>query len=104
MDYQEDQRFVPGSFWALYRDERQRLTEAREVILAAYGLCEDMAQLLAERCGEVHFRDGIDEQEVLERALAGLVSAGSQFTRPQAEWILRRSAELLDWEEWLPPD
>lgn len=102
MAYDENQTFIPESFWALYRDTRQRLTEPRDAIVAAYGLCEDMAQLLVERCRTLQFRLGIAEHDVLSRILAGLVSAESQFSRVQAEWIVRRTAELLDWQHALP--
>lgn len=102
MSYDENQTFVPESFRALYRDECQRLTEPRELILQAYELCEDMAQLLIEHCRTVHFRDGVDEHQVLERVHAGLTVAESQFTRPQAGWVIQRTAELLGWQLWVP--
>jgi hypothetical protein len=102
MAYDENQTFLPESFSALYRDERQRLTEPKEAILGYYELCEDMAQMLVEHCRTVHFRDGVDERQVLERCHAGLVTQGSAFTEPQAEWVIRRTAELLEWQHWVP--
>ena len=102
MAYDENQTFLPDSFTALYRDQRQRLTESKETILGYYELCEDMAQMLIEHCRAAHLGAGINEQQILERCHAGLVAPGSAFTAPQAEWVIRRTAELLEWQHWVP--
>ena len=94
MAFEENQVFVPDSFWALYRNERQRLTEPKEVILGYYELCEDMAQLLVERCSAAHAA-GIDEGQVLRRCRDGL--AATDFNPAQAQWIITRTAELMGW-------
>ena len=70
----DNQTFVAESFVAIYRDARQRLTASREAIAARYELCEDMANLMTEHCRTIHFRDGVDEGEVLKRCHQGLLT------------------------------
>jgi hypothetical protein len=96
-DFDENQVHVPDSFIALYRDARERLTAPRATIAQRYELCEDLANLLTEHCSTVHFRDGVDEATVLERCRDGLLVAPSSVEPPEAEWVVRRTAELLGW-------
>jgi hypothetical protein len=95
--YDDNQTFIPDSFIALYRDARNRLTAPRETIAARYELCEDLANLLTEHCSTVHFRDGVDEATVLGRCHQGLLAPPATVEAPEAEWVLRRTAELLGW-------
>ena len=101
-DYDENQTQVPESFIALYRDARDRLTAPRETIAARYELCEDLANLLTDHCSSVHFRDGLDEATVLSRCHAGLLVSPTTVEPPEAEWVVRRTAELLGWPVDLP--
>ena len=101
-DYDENQTQVPESFIALYRDARDRLTAPRETIAARYELCEDLATLLTDHCSTVHFRDGLDEATVLSRCHAGLLASPTTVEPPEAEWVVRRTAELLGWPVDLP--
>ena len=96
-DYDENQTAVPESFIALYRDARNRLTAPRETIAARYELCEDLANLLTDHCSNVHFRDGVDEGTVLSRVHQGLLAPPATVEPPEAEWVVRRTAELLGW-------
>jgi hypothetical protein len=95
--HDDNQTFVPDSFIALYRDARNRLTAPRETIAARYDLCEDLANLLTEHCSTVHFRDGVDEGTVLRRCHQGLLVEPATVVPPEAEWVVRRTAELLGW-------
>ena len=95
--YDDNQTFVPDSFIALYRDARNRLTVPRETIAARYELCEDMAALLTDHCSTVHFRDGVDEAQVLQRVHRGLLAPPTTLAAFEAEWVVRRTAELLGW-------
>ena len=97
----DNQTFVAESFIAIYRDARQRLTASREAIAARYELCEDMANLMTEHCRTIHFRDGVDEGEVLRRCHQGLLTRPATFEAAEAEWVVRRTAELLEWPQ--PP-
>jgi hypothetical protein len=96
--YDDNQTFVPDSFIALYRDARNRLTASRETIAARYDLCEDLANLLIDQCSTVHFRDGVDEGTVLGRCHRGLLVEPAAVAPPEAEWVVRRTAELLGWQ------
>ena len=106
MSFSDDgnQTLVPDSFIALYRDTRNRLTAPREHIATRYELCEDLANLLTDHASTIHFRDGIDEAEVLRRCHRGLLVEPASVEPPEAEWVVRRTAELLNWPVDLPLD
>jgi hypothetical protein len=93
----DNQTLVPDSFIALYRDARHRLTAPRDTIAQRYELCEDMAQMLTEHCSNIHFRDGVDEAEVLRRCHRGLLAPPTTVETADAQWVVRRTAELLGW-------
>jgi len=95
--YDDNQTFVPDSFIALYRDARNRLIVPRETVAARYELCEDLANLLTDHCSTVHFRDGVDEATVLSRCHLGLLAPPTTVEPLEAEWVVRRTAELLGW-------
>ena len=47
---------------------------------------------------------GVTERDVLERTHAGLLTEPSSVTPTEAEWVLRRLAELLGWDgAWPAP-
>ena len=98
----DSQILVPDSFIGVYSDARRRLTATRAVIAERYELCEDMATMLVDHCRTVHFRDGVDEGEILDRVLQGLLAPPATLEAAEAEWVARRTAELLDWP-WAPP-
>ena len=106
MSFSDDgnQTLVPDSFIGLYRDTRNRLTAPREHIATRYELCEDLANLLTDHASTIHFRDGIDEAEVLRRCHRGLLVEPASVEPPEAEWVVRRTAELLNWPVDLPLD
>jgi len=95
--YDDNQTFVPDSFIELYQDARGRLTIGKPELAALYEFSEDMAQLLVDQCQLIHHRDGVDEDQILTRCFAGLVAEPTSLAPPQAQWIVRRSAELLQW-------
>lgn len=88
---------IPPSFTALYTDARRRLQVPVPELRARYELCEDLAHHLTEHCRGIHVEIGVDEQEVLQRCLAGLQSADSGVSAIEADWIVTRLAELLGW-------
>lgn len=63
-----------------------------------YQLCEDLAQALTERAATARFKSGEAECEVLEKIRCALTTAESHVQPPEAAWIVRRLAELLDWK------
>jgi hypothetical protein len=96
MDH-DHQIFIPDSFTALHATPSGRLTLARAELVARYELCEDMANVLVEHCQAIHFRDGVDEVEVLRRCHRGLLVEPAVLTPAQARWVVTRTAELLGW-------
>lgn len=89
---------VPPSFVALYRSPSgHRLTEPMATVRRRYELCEDLAQMLTEQAATIRFKSDASEEAVLATIQAGLEAAQSPVQPPEAEWVARRLAELLDW-------
>ena len=94
-DYQIE---IPPSFLSLHVDAgRQKPNATREVIAARYELCEDLANLLTETAKNMFFSLGITERDVLERCHRGLIGEGAVVNDDEAQWVIRRLAELLEW-------
>ena len=89
----------PQSFMAFYTTPgRDRPNAPQAQVLARYEQCEDMAHVLAEQAQTVVAKEGISEQEVLERCHRGLLGETSGFNEKEALWVTCRLAELLGWE------
>jgi hypothetical protein len=87
---------VPPSFLALFTSPSgQRLTQPMSTVRVRYELCEDLAQMLTEQAS-AHGSGGA-EREVLEKMHTGLGGEGSPVQPPEATWVIRRLAELLNW-------
>jgi len=99
---------IPPSFMALFIEPgRQKPNATRQVVAARYELCEDLASLLTETAKNMLFSLGISEQHVLERCHRGLTTTGSEsavVSEAEAQWVIRRLAELLDWQAHLSGD
>ena len=54
--------------------------------------------MLTEPAKSMLFSLGIAEEDVLVKCHQGLISEGAVVTVPEAGWVIRRLAELLDWE------
>jgi hypothetical protein len=94
----ESQLYVPPSFVALFVDPgRVKPRAPRSEIAARYELCEDLAQQLVDHANALLHGHGISEDEVLRRCHRGLANADSGIDTREAEWVVRRLAELLDW-------
>ena len=99
MNDDANQILVPDSFVALYTTPgRHRLTEPMSHVRERYELCEDLAQMLTEQAGLKLHELGVAEQDVLEKMLQGLTQETSPVQAPEARWVVRRLAELLNWE------
>ena len=94
-DYQID---IPPSFFEVYTDARQRLAEPIAVVRARYEVCEDLATHLVQHAQLLHHVEVPSEDEILGRIHAGLASTDAGVSRAEAEWIVRRLAELLGWQ------
>lgn len=88
---------IPPSFEAVHADARGRRAVSVAEFRARYELCEDMAQMLVEHSQAQHHDQGVSEELVLRRTLAGLTSAESGFSPAEATWVATRLAELLGW-------
>jgi len=96
MDNQID---IPPSFMAMYITPGRATPNApQSVVIARYEQCEDMATVLTEHAQTLVFKENFTEAEVLDRCHKGLVAAPSEFSEKEADWVIRRLAELLDWD------
>ena len=95
---EDSQLLIPLSFTALFVPAgRLRPTEPATVIAQRYELCEDFAQMLVEPARARYLTMGLTEADVLERTAQGL-STSDVFSAAEAQWVLRRLAELLGWD------
>jgi hypothetical protein len=89
---------VPPSFVALFASPTgHKLLEPMSVVRQRYELCEDLAQMLTEQAATVRFKSDASEREVLANMQAALQQEGSPVQANEAEWVVRRLAELLNW-------
>ena len=96
---EDNQIDIPASFIALFvAPGRQKPSEPRHVVADRYELCEDMATMLTETAKNMQFSLGISEHEVLVRIQRGLTGDDAVVSVPEAQWVMQRLAELVDWE------
>jgi hypothetical protein len=86
---------IPQSFMAIY-SRNGRPNEARKTIEERYDLCEDLAIQTGDVCHTLQFKDDLSEREVLRRCLESL-RASAVVTPAEADWVICRVAELLQW-------
>ncbi len=95
----DNQIDIPASFIAIFvAPGRQKPSEPRHVVADRYELCEDMATMLTETAKNMQFSLGISEHEVLVRIQRGLTGDDAVVSVPEAQWVMRRLAELVGWE------
>jgi len=96
----DNQVEIPQSFIALFIEPgRSKPAASRFFIAQRYELCEDMANLLTQTAQEMLHGLGIAEGDVLQRCYQGLVVDNGVFSPPEAEWVVRRLAELSQWQQ-----
>jgi len=94
----ESQIVVPPSFMALFVPAgRSKPNAAREVIAARHEFCEDLATMLTDTAATQLWQLGITEADVLQRVHQGLVVDATLVSAPEAQWVVCRLAELLNW-------
>ena len=97
---EDNQIEIPQSFIALFIEPgRSKPAATRFFIAERYELCEDMASLLTQTAQEMLHGLGITEADVLQRCYLGLVSGDALFSAAEAEWVVRRLAELSQWPQ-----
>jgi len=95
----ENQIEIPPSFIALFVEPgRTKPSATRETITQRYEFCEALATMLVERAQTLQWQLGITEGDVLEKLRAGLRGDGAPVPAQEGEWIIRRLAELLEWD------
>ncbi|MGH8796828.1 MAG: hypothetical protein ACREXI_07220 [Caldimonas sp.] len=102
--YDHNQTLVPDSFLDLHSVHGRPLL-TREATEARYELCEDTAAHAAAFLG-AHVQDPHDAGAALKRCHDGLRAEPSAFSPAEAEWVIRRVAELQEWPQpgWLDED
>jgi hypothetical protein len=103
----ESQIFVPPSFISLFvAPGRIKPSAPREHIAERHEFCEDLATMLTEHASAKLFELGVAEHDVLERIHRGMLAGDAAVTPAEAQWVMRRLAELLGWEPLpdVPPD
>ena len=94
----ESQIVVPPSFIELFMEPgRSRPNATREHISARHEFCDDLANMLTEHASARLFELGVEESDVLERIHRGLLAGDATVSEPEAQWVVRRLAELLGW-------
>ena len=95
----ENQIEIPPSFIALFVEPgRTRPSATRAAITERYEFCEALATLLVERAQTLQWQLSVTEAAVLEKLRAGLAGPDAPVPPAEADWIVRRLAELLEWE------
>lgn len=97
---EDNQVEIPQSFIALFIEPgRSKPAATRFFIAERYELCEDMANLLTQTAQEMLHGLGITEADVLQRCFQGLNAEGAVVNAQEAEWVVRRFAELSSWQQ-----
>jgi hypothetical protein len=96
----DNQIIIPPSFIAIFVEPgRIKPSASKEHIHERYDLCEDMANLLTEQASNKLWELGITESDVLLRIGNGLAETDIGLTQPEADWVVKRLAEILGWEQ-----
>lgn len=97
---EDNQIEIPQSFIALFMEPgRSKPAATRFFIAQRYEMCEDMANLLTHTAQDMLHGLGLAEHDVLQRCYLGLTTDEAAFTVPEAQWVVRRLAELCAWEQ-----
>ena len=96
----EYQIVVPPSFIALFVEPgRTKPSATKEHIYERYDFCEDLASMLTEPAANKLWELGITEADVLERMHQGLTATDLGVNAAEAQWVIHRLAELMNWTE-----
>lgn len=100
MSPEESQVVVPPSFVALYlAPGRTRPNAPRGEIAARHEFCDDLATMLVDTASTQLALLGVTEGAVLGRIRRGLLAGDAGVSAAEAEWVVRRLAELLGWPD-----
>ena len=95
----ENQIVVPPSFIALFVEPgRTKPNATRETITERYEFCEALATMLVDRAQTLQWQLGVTEADVLGKIGDGLAGEDAPVPPNEAGWIVKRLAELLEWD------
>ena len=98
MSPDDSQLVLPRSFIELFIPTgRIKPTAPRDEIAARYEFCEDLASMLTEHARLMLWDLGLTEGDVLQRIHQGLMVPDAPVSPAEAQWVIRRLAELLEW-------
>jgi hypothetical protein len=102
--YEHNQTHVAESFLALYA-AHGRPTRDRAFVEARHEMCDDLAQQTADFCQTLQFSKDLTQEETLQKCRQGLLAPPASVSEAEANWVVRRVAELLEWRApgALPP-
>jgi hypothetical protein len=96
--YEINQTLIPEAFMALYSKNGQP-TADRATVEARHDLCEDIAVQMTTLCASLEQGQNLPRDEVLRGCWMGLLAEGSGVEPPEANWVVARTAELLEWPQ-----
>lgn len=103
--HSSSQMEVPSSFVAIYSTEVAGRVRKPTLPLAAlqerHEFCEDLALALVDSSRARLFELRVTEQDVLLKVFVGLTASEEVLSRAESQWVVRRLAELLNWEPLL---
>jgi hypothetical protein len=86
---------VPASFLALYERGGRGVSAPMHEIIERHEFCGDLAGMMREPARALLIELGITESDVLERCHRGLREPDAGLSAAEAQWVVRRLAELL---------
>ncbi|MFM6991431.1 MAG: ATPase with chaperone activity [Rhodoferax sp.] len=90
---------IPPSFVALFvLPGHVRPHASHQVVAGRYELCEDLAQSLAPAASQMQLARDLHVADVLNQCLQAICGPGAVVEQAEAQWVVCRLAELLDWE------
>jgi hypothetical protein len=96
----DNQIIIPPSFISIFVEPgRIKPSASKEHIHERYDLCEDMAHLLTEQASNKLWELGITEADVLLRIGKGLCGTDIGLSEQEVQWVIKRLAEILGWEQ-----
>jgi hypothetical protein len=94
--YEINQTEVPDAFMAIYCRHGRPL-ESLATIELRHDACEELSHQVSTFCTSLQAKDELPEAEVLGRCYAGLLASPETVNESEAQWVIGRVAELLEW-------
>ena len=85
------------AFVEMYAADARAARDIGPVIGERYELCEQLAQALARQLTEIEQDTGLPSHTVRERVREGLLRQDAIVTEAEAQWVMARLGDLLDW-------